>query len=90
MNHVAPIIYEYQGYRYWQERDYEDDVTKIFHEVLTPADDRITLDWSPYSRPSEADFRLWVDLGCPKRITCGPLNSEDLQTIKEGQPKCER
>jgi hypothetical protein len=26
---------------------------------------------------------LWIDLGMPKRIGIGPLNSKDLKTIQE-------
>ena len=42
------------------------------------------MDWSPYSTPSDKEFKLWVDLGMPTRKAVkgiGPLDHKDLVTI---------
>jgi hypothetical protein len=78
--------YEYRGYRYdpYEEIEYGDEGpenVKIFHYVNTPANEQISFDWSPYSVPSFDEFALWIELGCPDRITGGPLDAKDLQAI---------
>jgi len=80
--------YEYKGYFYHQEKDYEDDNIKIFHVVVDPslqarAEGRseTTMDWSPYSTPTLEEFRLWVDLGMPGRTGAGPLDREGLEAL---------
>jgi hypothetical protein len=78
---------EYKGYRYWEEEDREEDCIKIFHWVETPEGKTIHMDWSPYSNPSQKAFELWIDLGCPDRIGCGPLDMDDLLEIKRRIPK---
>jgi hypothetical protein len=90
--------YTYKECVYSYEKDYEDDNIKIFHEVECTffiwdtesgpmkhwkERKKMSMDWSPYSFPTQEDFNLWIDLGMPKRIGIGPLNSKDLKTIQE-------
>lgn len=80
-NQKLPEDYDYFGYTYKIEVQDEDDCYKIIHMVLTPKGNQIHFDWSPYTVPTVYDFILWVDLGCPERITNGPLYREDLEAI---------
>ena len=59
--------HEYKGYKYQPEEDIEPDNIKIFHDVITPEGERISLGFSPYSVPTKESFEKWIDLGCPKR-----------------------
>ena len=59
--------HEYKGYIYQPEEDVEPDNIKIFHDVITPEGNRISLGFSPYDIPTKENFARWVDLGCPKR-----------------------
>jgi len=51
------------------------------------------MDWSPYSTPTEEEFKLWVDLGMPTRKdvnSIGPLDKDDLLKLaktKQGTHK---
>jgi len=86
---MIPYGYEYKGYRYEPTKDYEEDNIKIFHDVVDKNHFNwknmplLHMDWSPYSYPTESQFRLWVELGRPARIGCGPLDHEDLISIAE-------
>ena len=71
---------EYKSYSYKPYEDHEPDNIKIFHDVEKDGK-TITMDWSPYRTPSFEDFKLWIDLGCPARIGCGPLDRADLDKI---------
>lgn len=83
---------KYKGFTYSQELDYEPDNIKIFHEVKTPDGHTVSMDWSPYSTPSQNDFELYVDLGLPDRMhpsldydgrrVFAPLNRDSLFKIK--------
>ena len=87
--------YKYKGYVYvpHEEIDYGGEgleSKKIFHYVKPPKEDtsdpkspHIEFDWSAYSIPTFEQFKLWINLGCPDRITGGPLDAEDLQKIEE-------
>lgn len=72
--------FEYKGYTYGYDLDYEDDNCKTNH-FATRDGETIHFDWSPYSNPTEFEFKMWVDLGCPERITNGPLRYEHLREI---------
>ena len=72
---------QYKGFKYEPMEDVEPDNIKIFHIVVTPEGKEIHMDWSPYSVPTIEDFQVWIDLGCPDRIGCGPLRREDLATL---------
>ena len=87
-------IYEHKGYKYLggTEQDYDGDdgegcpiiLEYNTHDVLKPDGERTSVDFSRWQNMSEADFRLWVDLGCPHRgwvASCGPLDSEDLMAL---------
>lgn len=82
--------YQYKGWIYCPESDVEPDNIKIFHTVITPDKRRISFDWSPYSTPSLTEFQLWIDLGCPARITSCPLNLDDLKRIKAQATKSQK
>lgn len=55
------------GYSYTSEYDKDDDVTKIFHYVITPQGERNPINWSSYEDMSNEDFKLWIYLGMPAR-----------------------
>ncbi len=85
--------FEYKGYTYQYDLDIEpEENCKINHWATVerfgsnPDDagciESVEFDWSPYSYPTEEDFKLWVDLGCPARIGNGPLRREDLDYIR--------
>lgn len=79
--------HEYKGYRYEPSEDRDDDVIKINHDVRKPDGTMIMMDWSPYSTPTGEEFATWVDLRCPERRGCGPLDRADLEAfIKEIYP----
>lgn len=82
--------YQYKGWIYCPESVVEPDNIKIWHTVITPDKRRISFDWSPYNTPSLAEFQLWIDLGCPDRITGSPLNIDDLKRIKAQATKSQK
>lgn len=63
----------------------DEDVTKLGHYIVCKETKKKlhTIDWSPYSDMSLEDLSLYIELGCPNRINCGPLNSEDLKYLKK-------
>jgi hypothetical protein len=74
--------FTYKGWTYDTWLDVEpDENCKIFHFVKN-GNTEIHFDWSPYSYPTQADIVLWIDLGCPERVTRGSMNREDLDYIK--------
>ncbi len=84
--------YNYKGYTYEPDEDTkydgngEPENVKIYHFVrnINHTDEPARhMDWSPYSTPTVEQFKLWIDLGFPDRITGGPLTTEDLQKIEE-------
>lgn len=78
--------YAYKGYKYFPSEELEDDNVKIWHDVLTPDGQKTEMGWSPYSIPTEADFRLWIDLGCPKRGAVS-LDHEALAKLQAERKK---
>ena len=81
MNKKIEQGHNYKGFIYQPWVDIEPDNMKIFHDVVTPEGKTVDFDWSPYSTPTAEQFALWIDLGCPDRIGCGPLRDEDLKKI---------
>ena len=73
--------YTYKGFVYTPWEDFEEDNVKIFHDFHTPGGGEVCMDWSPYSVPTAEDIKTWIELGMPKRISGGPLDSEDLIKI---------
>ena len=74
---------EYKGWKYSAEDEDYDDVIKISHSA-TKDGKEVSMDWSPYSRPTEKEFKLWIDLGMPTRKdvgSIGPLDNDDLMTL---------
>jgi hypothetical protein len=65
-------IYNYKGHEYrgYEETEFDGDNTKIFHMVKAPGQDReIHMDFTPYDYPTEKEFKMWIDMGKPGRIT---------------------
>ena len=75
-----------EGYKGWTYSSYEedyDDVVKLSH-VATKDGKEVSMDWSPYSTPTDEEFKLWVDLGMPTRKdvdSIGPLDKDDLLSL---------
>ena len=79
--------YNYNGFTYvpWTDVE-EDECIKICHDVITPEGQRVHMDWSPYSRPTEADFQLWIALGLPTREQLGlnfNFDGRDLEAASQ-------
>lgn len=82
------FTYKNSIYRPFTESD--GDCVKIYHEVDIKIYDlhnekgyvSKNIDWSPYSTPTVDDFKLWVDLGFPRRNGPGPLDSKGLLALK--------
>jgi hypothetical protein len=78
----------YKGKEVYLEVDVieqDEDVTKLGHFIKDAESKKeiIFIDWSPYDEMTIEDTKLYIDLGCPKRIHTYPLNREDLQEIKK-------
>ena len=52
---------EYKGYRYITEADDDGDVIKLYHFAADSDGDFVSIDFSPYQRMTEEDFKKWVD-----------------------------
>lgn len=75
--------FTYKGFKYTYDLDIEpEENCKIMQECIFPDGTRQHMPWSPYSHPTEADFKLWIDLGCPENISGGNNNSADLERIR--------
>lgn len=70
----------YKGFTYDYDVEQMSDCTKLYHYAKC-GDLRIHFDHSPYSFPSPFDFKMWIDLGCPERISTGCLRYEHLREI---------
>lgn len=80
---------DYKGWAYDADIIDYDDNRKISH-YATKDGKEVSMDWSPYSTPSEEDFALWVDLGMPDRKAVngiGPLNIDDLIQLAKDKPE---
>lgn len=80
-------MYEYKGYLYWEEDEYDDDVIKTYHVVRKPDGGLTHVDWSPYSSMTLEDFKLWIDLDRPGRVQTKHgshnLDTRDLLRIRD-------
>lgn len=80
--------FEYNGYKYQPEYEIEFDYdnAKIWHEFITPEGERKSADFTPYAYMTEEDFKRYIDLGMPERLTVNnvscPLRSETLKEIE--------
>jgi hypothetical protein len=80
--------FEYKGYTYQPEHEIEadGDNAKIYHSLVNTQGKLISIDFTPYSYMTEEDFRLYIDLGMPKRLVknnfSSALNSEALREIE--------
>jgi hypothetical protein len=80
---------DYKGWAYDADIIDYDDNRKISH-YATKDGKEVSMDWSPYSTPSEEDFALWVDLGMPDRKAVngiGPLDIDDLIQLAKDNPE---
>jgi len=80
---VEPVTEDYKGWKYGEDVEQYDDVTKKFHYAEKDGK-KVDMDWSPYSTPSEEQFKTWVDLGMPTREAVkgiGPLDHNDLEQL---------
>lgn len=77
------VLYTYKGHQYAPWEDYEDHETvKRYHEVIDPKGNKTYMDFSCYDRVTERDFKMWIDLGKPKRLNPSfPLTSQDLEKV---------
>jgi hypothetical protein len=50
--------------------DREDDCTKLWHDLVSVETGKVvkTLDWSPYSTPSDEEVQQIIDLGLPNGL----------------------
>ena len=50
--------------------DYEEDCTKAFHDLnhAETGENITTIDWSPYSCPSDEEVELWLGIGAPRGV----------------------
>jgi len=74
---------DYKGWTYDAEIIDYDDNRKISHSA-TKDGKEVSMDWSPYSTPTDEEFKLWVDLGMPTRKdvdSIGPLDKDDLLSL---------
>lgn len=74
--------FTYKGFKYTYDLQQEDDNCKTLHECVMPNGKTVHMPWSPYSNPTESDFKLWIDLGCPENISGGNNTRETLEYIK--------
>jgi hypothetical protein len=70
------VAFEYKGFQYCPEKDFEPDVVKIFHTVKTPEGKEIAMKMSPYETPTEEIFQKWIDLGMPEAERGNLINRE--------------
>lgn len=76
---------EYKGWKYTYDVEEYDDNRKIFHSAIKDGKE-VSMDWSPYSKPTDEEFKLWVDLGMPTREDVdsrGPLDKDDLLSLAD-------
>src|ERR1017187_9985880 len=71
--------FEYKGYVYSYFLDIEPEENCKTEHRATKDGVEIMMDGSPYSNPTQDDFKLWIDLGCPERISGGTLDRRDLE-----------
>jgi len=76
---------EYKGFKYTPEYEIEadGDNAKIYHEITSAEGERTYADFTPYAYMTQDDLKLYIDLDMPKRITCGPLRTENLVELSK-------
>ena len=50
--------------------DFDGDCTKMWHDLISIETNKVvaTLDWSPYSCPTDAEVQQLIDLGLPRGL----------------------
>lgn len=69
-------VFEYKGYQYCPEKDFEPDNVKIFHTVKTSDGEEVEMKLSPYEELTEENFKKWIDLGMPVAEKGNLINKE--------------
>jgi len=59
------VVCTYKDYSLVEEKEYEEDNIKTFHLVYDGDKYVGMMPYSPYSRPSGAVFKMWIDCGRP-------------------------
>ena len=80
---VLDLEEDYKGWSYSTYDEDYDDVIKKSH-VATKDGKEVSIDWSPYNKMTDEQFKTWVDLGMPTRKdvnSIGPLSPEDLEQL---------
>jgi hypothetical protein len=86
MNKLSPLMYKGQEVELLTEIiDMDEDVTKLGHFLVSKESKErlLFIDWSPYTDMDIEDLRLYLELGCPERVSIGPLDRKDLEDIKK-------
>ena len=68
-------------YTYYTWEDDDGDVRKLYHVVKSDDGKEFDVDWTPYSKMTPQDLKIWIKLGMPDRksiMSIGPLRHEDL------------
>ena len=76
----------YEGYKGWEYSSYDEDYGDVMKKSHVAKKDgkEVSIDWSPYDKMSDEQFKTWVDLGMPTRKdvnSIGPLSPEDLEQL---------
>ena len=76
----------YEGYKGWEYSSYDEDYGDVMKKSHVAKKDgkEVSIDWSPYDKMSDEQFKAWVDLGMPTRKdvkSIGPLSPEDLEQL---------
>lgn len=88
---MSNMAMKYKGYEYRPAIDQERDergiveVEKFDHVVIGPDGSRMYFDCSPYHEPSWEEFQLWIDLGCPGKVTGNFRGLVDIQIAQNKQ-----
>lgn len=85
-NHYWGVFeFEYKCHKVYMDEDIEpEECIKKNYTVTCPDGQVRCPDVSPYGDVTDA-IKMWIDLGYPYRIGCGPLDVADLQKIKESR-----
>lgn len=63
------------------ETEPDGDCSKIYHVARSWPSGDVPIDWTPYEFMTDEEFKLWIELKMPGRISAGPLRTEDLWEI---------
>jgi hypothetical protein len=75
-------LFEHKGWKYYIEKDKEQDNIKMWYILRKDGDEKI-FDWSPYNQPSYGEVKKWIDMGMPKNRKSSKWNPNDLEKAYE-------